>query len=195
MVYETNNISIKTPVGLTKRRRAEREIITQGDCLGPILASSTVDTFGKECYQKQKHLYWYRNETPVSLLTMLDDVFSLSYCGPEALQMQEFINIKTGSKRLQFAWDKTYKMHIGKSRAAYRCKEAYIDSWEEVNDKPPQLKSIRVKDTFQTKYLGEIISSDGTNCENLAGRKKRGWGTVKEIRNMLDNMCLGPYLF
>ena len=56
-LYENQNISIKTPFGLTKRRQAERELITQGDCLGPILVSSTVDSFGKECYQKQKHLY------------------------------------------------------------------------------------------------------------------------------------------
>ena len=52
-LYETNNVSIKTPVGLTERRQVERPIITQGDCLGPILASSTVDTFGKECYQNK----------------------------------------------------------------------------------------------------------------------------------------------
>ena len=81
-LYERNNISIKTPFGLTRRRQAERELITQGDYLGPILASSTVDTFGKECFKKQKHLYLYREKTPVSLLTMLDDVFALSNCGP-----------------------------------------------------------------------------------------------------------------
>ena len=97
-LYETNNVSIKTPVGLTKRRRVEREIITQGDCLGPILASSSVDTFRKECFNQQKHLYWYRNKTPVSLLSMLDDVLALSNCGPEATQLREYINIKSGSK-------------------------------------------------------------------------------------------------
>ena len=57
-LYETNNIFIKTPVGITKQRQVDREIITQGDCLGPILASSTVNTFGKECYEKEKHLFW-----------------------------------------------------------------------------------------------------------------------------------------
>ena len=56
-LYETSNISVKTPLGLTDRRRVDREVITQGDCLGPLIASSTVDTFGKECYQKNKHLY------------------------------------------------------------------------------------------------------------------------------------------
>ena len=100
--------SAKTPYGLTERSQAERELITQGDCLGPILASSTVDTFGKECYKKQKHLYLYRDTTPVSLLTMIDDVFGLSNCGPESIQINEYINIKTGSKKLQFARDKNF---------------------------------------------------------------------------------------
>ena len=95
-LYENNNISIKTPVGLTERRQVERPIITQGDCLGPILASSTLDTFGKD-----KHLYWYRNITPVSLLTMIDDVLALSLCGPQSTQIREYINIKTGNSNSQ----------------------------------------------------------------------------------------------
>ena len=128
-LYETNNLSINTPVGQTERRPVNREIITQGDCLGPILASSTVDTFGKECYQQKKHLYWYRNNIPISPLTMLDDVLSFSNCGPEAVQMREFINMKTGSKKLQMAIDKSSKMHIGKYRDPLKCKDAFIDSW------------------------------------------------------------------
>ena len=93
-LYQNSHVSIKTPVGATQRRRVEREIITQGDCLGPILASSTVDTFGKESFKKEKHLYYYRNTTPVGLLTMLDDVFAISTCGPASIQLQEYINIK-----------------------------------------------------------------------------------------------------
>ena len=186
-LYETNNISIKTPVGLTERRQADRPIITQGDCLGPILASSSADTFGKECFQKQKHLNWYREETPVSLLTMLDDVFALSNCGPEATQMQEYINLKTGSKKLQYATDKTFKMHVGKTRNSYKCQDTDIFRWDEDD---LTHSSIKVKETYITKYLGEIISSDGTNTKNVSNRKGRGFGTVKEITRMLDNICL-----
>ena len=52
-----------------------------------------------------------------------------------------------------------------------------------------------MKETWCTKYLGEVISSDGKNTENMSARTKRGFGTVKDILNMLDNMCLGPYMF
>ena len=199
-LYETSNVAVKTPMGLTKRRRVDREIITQGDCLGPILASSSVDTFGKECYQKQKHLYWYRNQTPLSVLSMIDDVFAISNCGPESLQIQEFLNIKTGSKKLQYATDKTFRMHIGKKNPAFKCENTYIDSWKQTKSSQTMFTEtyegrIKVKQVFKTKYLGEVICSDGSNTANISNRKGRGFGTVKEIINMLDKMCLGPYMF
>ena len=105
-LYETSNISIKTPLGHTERRPVDRAIITQGDCLGPILASSSVDSFGKECFQKEKHLFWYRNITPVSPLAMLDDVLALASCGPGAIQLQEFLNIKSGCKKTTICYRK-----------------------------------------------------------------------------------------
>ena len=198
-LYEKSNVAIKTPMGLTKRRRVEREIITQGYSLGPILASSSVDSFGKECYAQKKHLYWYRNLTPVSALTMIDDVFCISNCGPESTQIQEYINIKTASKKLQYAIDKTFCMHVGKTNPGYTCENSYIDSWR--CDRSPNSYNeyyegkVIAKHTFQTKYLGEVISSDGTNTANISNRKRRGFGTLKDIVNMLDKMCLGPYMY
>ena len=197
-LYENSNVSIKTPMGLTERRRVDREIITQGDCLGPILASSTVDTFGKECYKQKKHLYWYRDITPVSPLTMLDDVFALSFCGPESIQLQEFLNIKSASKKLQYAPDKTFRMHIGAKRPGYMCeKTSFIDCWgtDQIDNQEKYQGKVKVKETYSTKYLGEVISCDGTNTENVAARAKRGFGTVKDIANMLDRMCLGPFMY
>ena len=198
-LYENNNISIKTPVGLTERRQVDRPIITQGDCLGPILASSTVDTFGKECYQKDKHLYWYKNITPVSLLTMIDDVLALSLCGPQSTKIQEYINIKTGSKKLQFSTGKTYQMHIGSKKPDYKCEQSYIDSWKtdktQLYSKDMYAGQVKVKVTYSTKYLGEVISTDGKNTDNITQRRNRGFGTIKDIVKILDNMCLGPLMF
>ena len=54
---------------------------------------------------------------------------------------------------------------------------------------------MKVKETFSTKYLGEVISSDGKNTDNIPQRKKRGFGTIKDIVMMLDDMCLGPHMF
>ena len=44
---------------------------------------------------------------------------------------------------------------------------------------------IKVKQVFQTKYLGKVICSDGSNTANISNNKGRGFGTVKEIINML----------
>ena len=56
-LYENSNVSISTPMGLTERRRVERAIILQRDFLGPFLGSSTLYTFGKECYTKRSTSY------------------------------------------------------------------------------------------------------------------------------------------
>ena len=135
--------------------------------------------------------------TPVSVLTMIDDVFSISNCGPESTQIQEYLNIKTASKKLQYATEKTFQMHVGKKNPGYRCENSYIDSWKSDLKRTNEHYEgeVKVKQTFQTKYLGEVISSDGTNTANITNRKGRGFGTVKDIVNMLDNMCLGPYMY
>ena len=195
-LYQNSHVSIKTPVGATQRRRVEHAIITQGDSLGPILASSTVDTFGKESFKKEKHLYYYRNKTPAGLLTMLDDVFAISTCGPASIQLQEYINLKSGCKKLQFAREKTFGMHIGKKNPIFKCEESYIDCWETDQSTATEkyLGKVKVQQSYTSKCLGEMISSDGTNTANIAARKRRGFGTVKDICSMLDNMCLGPYM-
>ena len=95
---------------------------------------------------------------------------------------------------MQFAQEKTFKLHIGRSKQSYRCKDAFIDSWEEdINSLTEKFQGkVKVREVWSTKYLGEIISSDGKNTDNISARKKRGFGTVKDITNMLDNMFLGP---
>jgi hypothetical protein len=90
-------------------------------------------------------------------------------------------------------------MHIGNKKPEYKCEKSYIDSWtidqtkSELNEE--YAGQVQVKATFSTKYLGEVISSDGKNAENISHRRKRGFGTIKDISKMLDNMCLGPLMF
>jgi hypothetical protein len=42
--------------------------------------------------------------------------------------------------------------------------------------------------------LGEIISSDGANTERVSSRTKKGLGTSKDNKKILDRSCFGPYL-
>ena len=83
-------------------------------------------------------------------------------------------------------------MHIGKTRLSFKCQDSNIFRWDEDDH---TYSKVIVKETYATKYLGEIISSDGTNAKNVSIRKGRGFGTAKEITRMLDNMYLGPVMF
>ena len=114
-LYKNHKVAIKTPVGLTDRIDLQ-EIICQGDPLGPLLCSSSVDCFGKDCVKEDKHLYFYRQKTPIMPLTMLDDQVCISKCGVETNILHSFINSKTNFKKLQFGPEKCYNLHVGKTK-------------------------------------------------------------------------------
>ena len=72
LIYEankTNKVSVMTPTGLTDRE-AINKIVMQGEVLGPIECSVTVDRFGKECLAEQKLLYSYKGLVGVPPLAM-----------------------------------------------------------------------------------------------------------------------------
>ena len=59
LIYESNRrryVAVKTHQGLSKREVFE-ELVMQGDVLSPLISSLQVDTMGKECLKKQKHLF------------------------------------------------------------------------------------------------------------------------------------------
>ena len=87
-------------------------------------------------------------------------------------------------------------MHIGRTRSTYLCQDAFVDSWEDKQGTEDKfVGKVKVKEMYSKKYLGEILSLDGKNTENISAKQKRGYGTVKDITNMLDNMCLGPFMY
>ena len=43
-----------------------------------------------------------------------------------------YINHKTSSKKLQFGIDKCKKMHVGKNKEEYKCRNLVIDEWTEI---------------------------------------------------------------
>ena len=102
LIYEANRenfVSVQTPNGLT-RREPFYEIVMQGDVMAPLISSLQVDTIGKECLEEEKHLYYYKNVVPIPPLGMVDDLFTISTCGYKTSFMNQFINSKTGMKKL-----------------------------------------------------------------------------------------------
>ena len=61
LLYDVNkyvNVSVKTPVGKTKRGIITNAII-QGDVFGPMLCGKQIDEIGKECLEEGKYTYRY----------------------------------------------------------------------------------------------------------------------------------------
>ena len=65
------------------------------------ISSLQVDTIGKECLETKKHLYYFKDTVPIAPLGMVDDLLTISECGVKTNLLNQYINFKTGIKRLQ----------------------------------------------------------------------------------------------
>ena len=204
-IYEANiknEVAVKTPFGITERKMVEK-IVLQGEVFGPLECSVTVDTFGKECLEQKKHLYYYRNEIGVPPLAMVDDVVCVANCGVDSVAVNAFINAKTRVKKLQFGIDKCHHLHIGKEKNL--CPDLFIDNWEVVkvdssktgfgNLDDMQTDPHRMEVVAKDKYLGDVISTTGKNTDNVNARNEKSNGIVKQIIAILDDICFGPFHF
>ena len=76
--------------------------------------------------------------------------------------------------------------------------ELYIDYWSEKHDKTDQLietfeGKIRMKNVSEQKYLGFILSEDGSNMRHIMAKQKRAIGIRKDISYLLEGQ--GKYTF
>ena len=175
----------------------------QGEVTGPGQCSNQVDTYGKECLQESKLLYNYKDDLGIPPLGMVDDVLAISSCGADSVQMNAFLNAKTSIKRLQYGPDKCHQLHVGKDKTL--CPDLFIDEWklvkkdelqtgiENLVDKQDGIH--KLESVQDDKYLGDIISVDGRNSKNIGAKKAKAVGIVKQIKSMLEDMCLGSYYF
>ena len=205
LIYELNSVNqvaVKTPFGMTKRVKVEK-IVLQGEVFGPLECSVTVDTFGKECMEEGKHLFMYRGTVGVPPLAMVDDVACPAYCGLDTVEVAAYINAKTNVKKLQFGVDKCHQLHFGGKK--HLCPELYIDSWglkksDESKTGLDNLEDVhlgyyKIKDVNEDKYLGDIISVDGSNMKNVIERKNKSNGIIKQIGTILEEICYGKFHF
>ena len=203
LLYEANRenfVSVNTPNGISERV-AFKDVVMQGDVLAPLMSSLQVDTFGKECLEEGKYLYYYKDLVPIPPLGLVDDLFTISTCGTEAKKMNKFINHKTALKTLQFGTTKCVKLHIGKTCNEDICKDLYVDGWkQEVVTEPVSGKTVQTEyfggpekmsvKTEQT-YLGDVISSDGRQTKNVQARKNKGLGIINQISQILESVFFG----
>ena len=174
---ETRNaqIAVKTASGLTTREDI-KNIIMQGTVFGSIICTSVMDKLAKIFYQDEKLLYTYKNEVKVPVLGMVDDVLCVAKCGSDAVLSNSTINSFMELNKLKLASHKCAKIHIGKQNQP--CPEYKIHEEKLQNSKAE-------------KYLGDVISENGTLDETIHQRKLKGYSYIAEIRALLSDMPFG----
>ena len=188
LVYETNvrnMVAVNTGVGQTDRV-AIPQIVQQGGGWGPMQCSNSVDTLGKRCKKRGIHSYLYKGLVRVLPLSMVDDILGIAACGNKSVALNTFINTHMEMKKLKFhtpdttGKSKCHKLHVGKP--SQMCPELRVHG--------SAMECVK-SDT----YLGDIISFDGTNTENIRKRISKGNGIISKIRNILECVSLGAHYF
>ena len=133
------------------------------------------------------------------IFSFVDDTLGVSLCGPDTVALNAYLNLKTGTKRTQYSTDKCIKIHVGsKSDEAY-CQETYVDGWklDTGTDRVSENYNgqIVMKERTERKYLGDIISGNGSNVRNINYKTGKGRGIVKEIMQDVQENSYGCYYF
>ena len=163
-----------------------------------MLCSKQVDKFGQECLEEQKYTYSYRGKEEIPPLTMVDDVICISECGYKSVMVNEFMQCKANSKKLQFGPSKCKKLHNGKQDMEFKCHALFVEKWEEREMIQGNTQNNIIQDVCigreemvnksEAKYLGDIISAEGKNIKNTKARVNKGRGMSRKILSILEGI-------
>ena len=188
LIYKANSdnqVAVNTSVGITERVNI-KNIVTQGGVFGPIQCSNSIDTIGKKCYKNGEHLYLYKDMVPVLPLSMVDDLLTVAPCGQQSLSLNTYVNAQIELKKLRF--------HTTDSKGKSKCHVLHIGKENELC--PTQkVHGTDMQHVSEDTYLGDIISSDGTNTKNINNRVSKGNGKINDIMDMLEASPLGGQYF
>ena len=182
MLYEgnrVNQVAVKTPCGLTERRKVER-IVTQGGVTGPVSCAVQTDKIGKDAINNNEYLYMYKGQVGIPTLAMIDDIAKISECGTPAVKDNAYINAKIEQSKQLFNGTKCHAMHVGKHPRPCCTLKAHNTEMEVVD---------------KEKYVGDVVSNDMKHTKNIMARRSKGMGMIGEITNILDGLCLGAHYF
>ena len=109
-------INVKTPYGVTSDYIITNKVM-QGDTWATAMASSQVDSFGKEMLNENpSYMYKYLEEVPIPILGMVDDIIGVAEAGFKTQLLNAFINVKTADKDLQFGPEKCKTITVSKRK-------------------------------------------------------------------------------
>ena len=201
---QVNKLAVKTCQGLSQRKEV-RKIICQGDCWGTCKCSLHMDNIAKDSLNPKLEPFKYKNEVELPILTMVDDLISISESGFKTTRMNAFVNAKIASKKLQFGAEKCFVMHVGRNHEEYKNVELFVNGWSVTTVDNFQAGGMECEDILEEnielshieseRYLGQIISSDSKNKRNILKLKNKGIGIQNKIINMLHTMSGGIFYF
>ena len=189
LLYEANGnvkVRVKTPSGLSVEIIYD-EIVLQGDTWGPPMAANQVDSFGKQLLEEDtEFIYKYKGYIPIGVLGMIDDLVGVSESGVKTAQLNAYINVKTAEKKPQFRPNKCHTMTIAHKSVTSVKSDLFIDVWSEKHNENDHLietfeGKVPMTNVSEQKYLGFILSKDGTKLKNIFEKKKRANGIIREI--------------
>ena len=111
---ETANVAVKTLFSLTDRFHVKNTVM-QGTLFGGLQCTVQMDKIGQKSYKRGKSLYNYNKTAKIPILGMVDDLLSISACGPQSVITNSEVNSFIESKQLELGHKKCHKMHIGKN--------------------------------------------------------------------------------
>ena len=204
LIHKANqeiHMAVNTPGGLTDRQIL-KNIVLQGDTWGSILASVQVDSIAKDIV-KAGIGYMYKDNLPISMLGLVDDLIGVTEAGFKSQQMNVILNVKTAEKGLQFGVKKCKSMIVGKNLNNAINNELLVDVWKETfidnietgeTDLVDEyIGEIPIGETGEQKYLGFILSSKGDNMANINAIKKKSIGVIRTIMSKLESLKLRQY--
>ena len=189
LISEMNQIVdlfVKTPVGDSEIFTLEK-IEQQGTSLGPIKCSNQMDSISREMMRDGVDMFKYRNAVRIPPLGMIDDLGAIAKCGPQSVMLNAIINAKINMKRLEFNKSKCVKLHICKDDRN-RCTEsnarnakcAFLD-----------VQNSEMRMSGDEKYIGDVISANGSNDANISRRRSIGIGALSQIFSILNEISFG----
>ena len=117
---------------------------------------------------------------------MVDDILGIAPCGLKSTAMNTLINTHIEMKRLTF--------HTPDANGKTKCHKMHIGS----NNKFCPKLQVHGTDMIEVEsdvYLGDEISSDGSNKRNIDRKVSIGKGKISEIMALLEKISLGAHYF
>ena len=121
---------------------------------------------------------------------MIDDLACVAQCGFDSVKVNAIINGKINAKRLKFNKSKCVKLHVNAADRRRCCKTKLGDE----DLKVVSCVELEVQDMTEStyeRYIGDMVSSDGSNDANIQNRRSQGFGGMSEIFSMIQSTSLG----